>query len=317
MEQVENNPTHEAKLIEKVLMAGIKEQRRARRWSIFFKLIFLAFILYFVLSWYFDKPAVVHKEHIALIDVIGVIGDGQQVEADGIAVSLRRAFAEPKVKGVLMRINSPGGSPVQSAYIYDEMRRLRGLHPDKKIYAVCMDVCASGGYFIAAGADEIYANGSSIVGSIGVLLPGFGFEETIKKIGVTQRSLSAGKNKIFMDPFSPEVPAQIEHAKNMLGEVHQQFITAVKEGRGSRLKENDEIFSGLFWTGSTAMSLGLVDGLGSAGYVLREIFGTEEMIDYSPSNNVLERLVSKFGASIGQNFASELGINAQQTYQMQ
>lgn len=306
-----NHSPWERQVVEKVLMSTIKEQKRARRWSIFFKLVFLAFILMIVFSWYKDKPKVVQKEHVALIDVIGVIGEGQQVEADQVATSLRKAFDDPRAKGVMLRINSPGGSPVQSAYIYDEIRRLKGLNPDKKVVAVCMDVCASGGYYIAAGADEIYANASSIVGSIGVLLPGFGFVETMQKVGATQRSLASGDNKIFLDPFSPEKPTQIAHAQKMLNEVHQQFIDAVKAGRGDRLKPNDEMFSGLFWSGQTALSLGLIDGLGSAGFVAREVFGTEEIIDYTVSHNVLERLASKFGATMGQNIASELGVAAQ------
>lgn len=312
MDQTEQNPLWERKVVEKVLMSTIKEQRRSRRWGIFFKLVFLAFILFFVFSWYQGKPKAVHKEHVALIDLIGVIGEGQQIEADPVANSLRNAFEDPKSKGIILRINSPGGSPVQSAYIYDEIKRLRAMekYKDKKVYAVCMDMCASGGYYIASAADEIYANGATIVGSIGVLLPGFGFEDTIKKIGMTQRSLFAGKNKLFLDPFSPEVPSQVAHAKEMLDIVHQQFIKAVRDGRGSRLKENEDTFSGLFWTGERALELGLVDGLGSAGYVAREIFGTEEIIDYTASNNVLERLASKFGATMGQNIAHELGVDA-------
>lgn len=309
MEQVENNAPWERRTVEKVLMATVREQRRARRWNIFFKLVILAFILFFIASWYRDKPQVIHKEHVALIDMIGVIGEGQQIDADVVATSLRKAFEEPKAKGLLLRINSPGGSPVQSAYIYDEIRRLKGLHPDKKVYAVCMDSCASGGYYIATSADEIYANGSSLVGSIGVLLPGFGFEETMKKVGATQRSVTAGNNKLFLDPFSPVVPSQVEHAKSMLNAVHEQFINAVKEGRGTRLKENDEMFSGLVWTGSEALKLGLIDGLGSAGYVAREIFGTEEIVDYSATHNLLERLASRLGASMGQELSEGLGAS--------
>lgn len=315
MDQNENNGPWERKVIEDVLMATVKEQKRSRRWSIFFKLVFISIIVLVAMSWFQGKPKVIQKEHVALIDIFGVIGEGQQVEADQVATSLRKAFEEPRAKGIILRINSPGGSPVQSAYIFDEIRRLRTIYPNKKVIAVCADVCASGGYYIAAGADEIYANASSIVGSIGVVLPSFGFVETMKKVGATQRTITSGDNKAFLDPFSPEMPSQVAHAKAMLNEVHQQFINAVKTGRGDRLKPNEEIFSGLFWSGERALSLGLVDGLGSAGYVAREIFGTEDVIDYTSYSNVFERLVSRFGATMGQQFASEVGLNTQ--YKMQ
>jgi len=303
---------NEREILEKMLMATVIEQRRARRWGIFFKFIFFSFILLLALIYFQGKAKPVLKEHVALIDMKGTIGQGEEIEADNVATSLRRAFQEPKVKGIILRINSPGGTPVQSAYIYDEIKRLKKITPEKKVYAVAVDICASGAYFVAAAADEIYANPSSIVGSIGVILPGFGFVETIKKIGVEQRSIAAGKNKMFLDPFSEQNPEQIAFAKNLLDDVHGHFIKAVKEGRGSRLKgQEEEIFSGLFWTGDKALALGLVDGLGSSGFVAREVIGVDEVIDYTTTHNLFDRLATRFGASVSKQLVTELGMKPQ------
>lgn len=307
-EQVETPSRWEQKVLEKALLASVTEHRRSRRWGIFFKLLIVCYIAYVSFAWY-GKPKQTLKEHVALIDMIGTIGQGQEVEADHVASSLRQAFNESKVKGIILRINSPGGTPVQSAYIYDELKRLRKLHPQKKVYAVVVDMCASGAYFAAAGADQIYANASSIVGSIGVLMPNYGFVDVMKKVGVEQRSLHAGSNKMFLDPFSPTNPQQIDFAQKLLNDVHLQFINAVKEGRGNRLKVNDEIFTGLIWTGDQALKLGLIDGLGSAGFVAREIIGTDEIIDYTVSHSFLDKLASKVGASMTKQLSSELGLN--------
>jgi len=310
MDQPIEGPTKwEQKVLEKVLLASVNEQKRARRWGIFFKVLIIAYIFLMTFMWFQGKPNKPGlKEHVALVEIMGGIGQGMDVDADQVATSLRRAFEEPKAKAVLLRINSPGGTPVQSAYLYDELRRLRGLHPDKKVYAVAMDMCASGAYYVAAGADQIYANASSIIGSIGVVMPAFGFVDVIKKIGVEQRSLTAGKDKLFLDPFSPENPTQVDHARSMLSSIHDQFIKAVKEGRGDRLKEQEELFTGLFWTGEKALELGLVDGLGSAAFVAREVIGIEDIIDYTISNNLLDRLASRFGASMSKQISSELGL---------
>lgn len=310
-ETVDTSPRWEQRVLEKALLANVKEQKRARRWGIFFKLLILGYIFLMTLAWYQGKSKPNLKEHVALIDMIGTIGQGQGIEADSVVKSLRHAFEESRVKGIILRINSPGGTPVQSAYIYDELRRLRKLNPQKKVYAVVVDMCASGGYYAAVGADEIYANPSSIVGSIGVLMPNYGFVETMKKVGVEQRTLYAGKNKMFLDPFSPENPEQVTFAKGILDNIHQQFIQAVKEGRGSRLKANDEIFSGLFWTGDQALSLGLIDGMGSAGFVAREVIGVEDIIDYSQSSNLFDRLASRFGASFSKQLSTDLGLAPQ------
>ncbi len=308
-DQVEKSPRWEQEVLEKTLTANVIEHRRSRRWSIFFKLIILSYIIFLTLAWYQGKAKPVLKDHVALIDIIGTIGQGQEVDADQVATSLHRAFNEPKVKGIILRINSPGGTPVQSAYIYDELKRQRGLHPDKKVYAVAVDICASGAYYVAVGADQIYANKSSIVGSIGVLMPGFGFVEITKKIGVEPRSMAAGKNKLFMDPFTPLKPEQVQFTQALLDDVHSHFINAVKEGRGSRLKPNDDVFTGLFWTGDKALSMGLIDGIGSSGFVAREVIGVSEVIDYTTSHSLLDRLASRIGSSFGKQLSSELGIS--------
>lgn len=311
-EAVENSPKWEQKVLEKALLANVKEQRSARRWGIFFKLLILGYIILMTLAWFQNKSKPNLKEHVALIDMIGTIGQGQGIEADNVVKSLRQAFDESRVKAVILRINSPGGTPVQSAYIYDEIRRLRKLNPEKKVYAVVVDMCASGGYYAASAADEIYANASSIVGSIGVLMPNYGFVETMKKVGAEQRTLFAGKNKLFLDPFSPENPEQITFAKGILDNIHQQFIQAVKSGRGNRIKGNDEeIYSGLFWTGDQALKLGLIDGIGSAGFVAREVIGIDEVIDYTQSSNLFDRLASRFGSSFAKQLSTELGLTPQ------
>lgn len=310
-DQVETSPRWEREVVEKALLSTVQEHRRSRRWGIFFKLIILGYILFMTIYWFQGKPKQVLKEHVALIDLMGTIGQGQEVDADQVATSLRNAFKEEKVKAIILRINSPGGTPVQSAYIYDEVKRLRGLHPDKKVYAVVVDICASGAYYVAASADQIYANASSIVGSIGVLLPGFGFVDAIQKIGVEQRSMSAGKNKMFLDPFSPKNPEQVQFAQTLLDNVHQHFIQAVKDGRGDRLKATDETFSGLFWSGDQALKMGLIDGLGSSGFVAREVIGIEDIIDYTASHSLLDRLASRMGASMSKQLSSELGLNTQ------
>jgi len=308
--EVEKSSRWEQEVLEKTLMANVVEHRRSRRWSIFFKLIILGYVVFLTFAWVQGKSKPVLNEHVALIDIIGTIGQGQEVDADQVATSLHRAFNEPKAKAIILRINSPGGTPVQSAYIYDELKRQRALHPDKKVYAVAVDICASGAYYVAVGADQIYANKSSIIGSIGVLMPGFGFVETIKKIGVEQRSMSAGKNKLFMDPFSPLKPEQVQFTQALLDDVHSHFVNAVKEGRGERLKPNDEVFTGLFWTGDKALQMGLIDGIGSSGFVAREVIGPNkiEIVDYTTSHSLLDRLANRIGSSMGKQITSEMGL---------
>ena len=302
----------EMDMLQSLLLEQLKEQRRKRRWGIFFKVMYLGIIVLVLMSALLTKKHVKHnvsKPHAALVDIRGAIFDASEANADNIAKGLRRAFKDKNTKGVILRINSPGGSPVQSAYVYDEIKRLRGKYPDKKIYAVCTDLCASAAYYIAAASDEIYANKNSLVGSIGVLFNGFGAVDALKKIGVERRLYTAGKHKGFMDPFSPETEDDIQHTKQMLSQVHDVFTKSVKEGRGKRMQNNPEIFSGWIWTGVESKRLGLIDGFGSAGYVAREIIKTENVVDYTTKPNYIEQFAKRFGASMGRELRMMLGLS--------
>lgn len=306
----------EWKLIEKLLGQAQEEHRKSRRWGVFFKV--LTFVYLFVLLAVMlngrsgGSSLAVAEEHVAVVTVNGVIAPDQDASADLIVTGLTRAFEAENSKAVLLKINSPGGSPVQSNQVYNAIKRLRAEYPDKKVYAAITDVGASGAYYIASAADEIYADPASVVGSIGVIMAGFGLEEAAEKLGVERRVLTAGNNKAIMDPFSPVRPADRKHMKAMLNEIHQQFITAVRNGRGDRLKEaeNPEIFSGLFWTGERAETMGLVDGLKSPGDVARDVVGLEELVNYSASRSPMEEFLRKFGVSIGEGIASQLGVDA-------
>ena len=306
MSDLENSALRE------VLLESVKEQRRRRRWGIFFKLIWIALIIFGVYNIYFatDEGNKLSKlSHTALIDVNGPIMDGADADADRVVSSLRHAFEDKGTKGIIVRINSPGGSPVQSDYIYNEIKRLRGLHSSIKVYAVCVDICASGAYYIAAAADEIYADPSSLVGSIGVIMNGFGYVDTMKKLGVSRRLFTAGEHKGFLDPFSPLKPSEEADVKKLLGIIHQQFIASVKAGRGTRLKENPEIFSGMAWSGVQAKELGLVDAFGSAGFVAREVIKEDKIINYTLRPNYFERIASRIGASAGEQLSKDLGVS--------
>ncbi len=243
-------------------------------------LIYLFALLFVGMGW-FGKRDSLPGAHTALIDISGVISAGSQASADKIMSGLQAAFKDSGTKGVVIRINSPGGSPVQAGYIYDEIKRLRAKHPEIPLYAVVEDICASGGYYIAAAADQIYVDKASIIGSIGVLMDGFGFTGTMEKLGVERRLLAAGENKGFLDPFSPIQNNQKAHAETMLGDIHQQFITVVKQGRGKRLKETPDMFSGLLWVGQKSIDLGLADALGGLDYVAREVIKAEDIVDYT------------------------------------
>ena len=262
-------------LLEKTLLASVQEQRRSRRWGIFFKsLTFLYLIgaLFVLLPLSkLDGAATTGKPHTALIEVRGTIADRQEASADNLVTSLRRAFKDEQTRAVVLRINSPGGSPVQSGYVYDEIKRLRALHPDTPVYAVIADIGASGAYYIAAAADQIYADKASLVGSIGVTAAGFGFVETLDKLGIERRTYTAGEHKAFLDPFQPEREDEREFWQGVLHTTHQQFIDQVKKGRGDRLQEHPDLFSGLVWSGEQAVELGLVDGLSSASAVARDL----------------------------------------------
>ncbi|MBA4721316.1 MAG: signal peptide peptidase SppA [Alcanivorax sp.] len=302
----------EWKLIEKLLGQAQAEQRKSRRWGIFFKtLTFIyLFVVLFMLIPGRDGALAVSEPHVAVVDVDGVISADSEASADLISAGLREAFEADNAKAVLLRINSPGGSPVQSNQVYNEIRRLRETHPEKKVYAAITDTGASGAYYIASAADDIYADPASIVGSIGVIMAGFGLQEAAEKLGVERRVYTAGENKDLMDPFAPVNPAHRRHVQEMLDEIHQQFIAAVKQGRGDRLKVDGhpELFSGLFWTGERALDLGLIDGLKSPGQVARDVIGLDKLVNYTYSPSPVEQLLQRFGVSIGKGLGSSLGL---------
>jgi protease-4 len=287
--------------LEKLVFATIKEQRAARRWSIFWRLVFLALAVFVVWNYFNLGSSDVESlgRHTALIEIDGAIDTDGSGSADNVIPSLDKAFADAGSAAVVLRINSPGGSPVQAGIIVDEINRLKKGYPNKPLYVVVDEICASGGYYIAAAADKIYVNKASIVGSVGVLMDGFGFVGTMEKLGVERRLLTAGENKGFMDPFSPQSDKQKGHAQEMLNEIHQQFISVVRAGRGKRLKETPEIFSGLYWTGARAVDMGLADGFGTVDTVARDIVKAEEIIDYTAHEGLPERVLKKFGASVG------------------
>jgi protease-4 len=295
----EQQPNWERDVLEKLALSALQEQRRSRHWSILFKTLgFLyLFIVLFLAAGWFGSDGVSIKEHTALVDLQGVIAS-DQASADSIIGSLQGAFEDKKTKGVVLRINSPGGSPVQAGQIYDEIKRLRALHPKVPLYAVVDDICASGGYYVAAGADRIFVDKASIVGSIGVLMDGFGFTQTMQKLGVERRLLTAGENKGFLDPFSPVDPKQQIFAKQLLEEIHGQFIAVVREGRGKRLKETPETFSGLVWSGEKSIQLGLADALGTVESVAREVIKAEDIVDYTRQESLVERLAGRLGATM-------------------
>lgn len=288
-------------LLEKVLLASVEEQRRARRWGVFFRLLTFLYILWF--AWMIFGGGGVGKAaiagaHTAVVDINGEISDIAEANAEAIIEGLQAAFDSPGSKAIVLRINSPGGSPVQSAYVYDEIRRLRSQHKDKKLYAVITDMGASGAYYIAASADQIYVNPSSLVGSIGVIMQGFGVEGLMRKMGVENRTLTAGEHKAILSPFEPMTPEEQAHVQALLEGVHQQFISAVKQGRGQRLKDEPQLFSGLFWTGQQAVELGLADGFGSVGSVARNVVGAEEIVDYTRRPDPLSGLISQLGVQL-------------------
>lgn len=305
---MEDEQRHELKALERLLLAHLDEQRRARRWGIFFKMMGLLwlFLLIILIASRDAGDFVLTKPHTALIDIQGEIGGQDGIHADDIIAALNAAFANKQSQAVVLRINSPGGSPVQAGQVYDEIRRLRSKHKDKPLYVVVDDICASGGYYIAAAADKIFVDKASIVGSIGVLMDGFGFTEGMKKLGVERRLLTAGEHKGFLDPFSPLDQHDVAHAQALLNEIHQQFIQAVRQGRGDRLKEQPGLYSGLVWSGARSIELGLADGLGNLHYVAREVVKAEEIVDYTPRENLADRLVRRLGTAIGQALSPQM-----------
>jgi protease-4 len=294
---LENDPNWEKDTLKALAWEGVNEQRRARRWSIFFKLLtfaYLAFFLWMFVDWK-ATGEIINKPHTALVELKGLIAEGAGSDAEEINELLRSAFEDKNTKGVILEINSPGGTPVQAKEIYQEILHLREENPETKLYAVVTDLCASGGYYVAAAAEEIYANEASIVGSIGVRMDGFGFQEVMENLGIERRTLTAGKNKALLDPFAPQDPAQREHLQGMLSQVHQLFINDVKAGRGDRLKESEDMFSGLIWSGEESLKLGLIDGFGNMDYVAREKIGEENIVTFSAKKTLLEQLTEEVG----------------------
>jgi len=292
-----------------LLRESLEERRRARRWGIVFR-VFWVLIAAVAIGLVVSRGGASvgpSGPHTALVRIEGVIADDGEVSADSVAGALRDAFDNPQVKGIVLQIDSPGGSPVQSDLIHREIRRLRALHKETPVHAVVGDLCASGGYYIAAAADQIHVNPSSVVGSIGVIMNGFGFTGSMERLGVERRVLTAGENKAFLDPFSPIKPDEVAHARKLLDDIHAHFIEAVKTGRGDRLKDDGKLFGGLMWTGTQAIELGLADAVGSTASVARDVFKAEEVVDYTPQPDLAEKFAKRFGAAAGQAMAKALG----------
>lgn len=292
----------ERHVIERFAREAMAEWRRARRWGVFFKLVLLLCVTGSVAAagWFaWSQGPARASQHTALVEINGVLQAGGEISADNVLAALKEAFEDKRTAGVVLRVNSPGGSPVQAGIIYDEIRRQRERHPKIPLYAVIDDIGASGGYYVAAAADRIYVDKASIVGSIGVLMDGFGFVETLDKLGVERRLLTAGRNKGFLDPFSTLDDEQRRHAQGLLNEIHTQFIDAVRRGRGERLKPDADVFTGLVWSGAHAIELGLVDAFGNLDSVARDVIKAEEVVDFSRHEGLLDRLAKRMGVSIG------------------
>ncbi|HEV2039748.1 MAG TPA: S49 family peptidase [Casimicrobiaceae bacterium] len=299
----------ERRVLERLATDGLREQRRARRWGIFFKLLafgFLFFILFAALGVWTGSERLCLDKCTAMVEIQGEIEATGRASADNVIAGLQAAFKNKGTQGVVLKINSPGGSPVQAGEINDEIRRLRGKYPDTPIYAVVEEICASGAYYVAVAADKIYVDKASLVGSIGVIMDGFGFVGALEKLGIERRALTAGDNKAFLDPFSPLPPKQKEYAQQMLGDIHQQFIAVVKAGRGSRIKDSPELFTGLVWNGRRSIELGLTDALGSVRSVARDVVKAEDIVDFTVQENVAERVARKFGAAMGKSVAASI-----------
>ena len=306
----ENEPQWERQLLEKFALAMLQEQRVKRRWGIFFKLAGLSYlvaVLVLLVDWGDTETLTDGRRHTAVVNLSGTIASGGEASAESITEALRFAFGDKGTAGVVLRVNSPGGSPVQAGIVHDEIRRLRTKHPQISLYAVVEDLCASGGYYVAVAADHIFVDKASIVGSIGVLMDGFGFTGTMDKLGVERRLLTAGGNKGFLDPFSPQDAEQKRHAQVLLGEIHSQFIEVVRKGRGTRLKETPEMFTGLMWTGTQSVQLGLADGFGTVGSVARDVIKAERIVDFTIKENIAERFAKRLRADATLGVGSMLG----------
>jgi len=313
-----NTGRWDAETTKEIVLAHLNEQRRARRWKIFFRLLAAAYVAaagFMMMRGADNDEAKAAERHVAVVDVRGEIasGNSKTANADHIIKGLQAAFDAKTAVAVALRINSPGGSPVQSAQVYRAIKRLKAEHPDRPVYAFAEDIAASGAYYIAAAADKIYADPSSLVGSVGVIMGGFGFSGVMDKIGIERRVYTAGKHKAFMDPFSQENPDTIAHAQTLLADIHKDFISAVRQGRGDRVKGSDaEVFNGLIWTGNQALEIGLIDGLGSVGEIAKEEFGVEKQVNYSHSPSAFERLADRVAAS----FAAEVNESLLGSWQL-
>jgi protease-4 len=299
----------ERRVLERLATDGLREQRRARRWGIFFKLLafgLLFFVLFAALGAWTGSERLCLDKCTAMVEIQGEIDATGRASADNVIAGLQAAFKNKGTQGVVLKINSPGGSPVQAGEINDEIRRLRGKYPDTPIYAVVEEICASGAYYVAVAADKIYVDKASLVGSIGVIMDGFGFVGTLDKLGIERRALTAGDNKAFLDPFLPLSAKQKEYAQQMLGDIHQQFVAVVRAGRGSRIKDSPELFSGLVWNGRRSIELGLTDALGSVRSVARDVVKAEDIVDFTVQENVAERVARKFGAAMGSSVAASI-----------
>ncbi len=307
------NENWERDLLNRLSFAALAEQRRSRRWGIFFKLLISAYVLIILIAAMQgpsdDGAAGRFVDHTAMVEVNGVISDATKANADTIIKGIRNAFANSHTKGIVLRINSPGGSPVQSDYIYREIVRLRQEHPEIPVHAVIVDIGASGAYYIASAADNIYVNPSSIVGSIGVLMNGFGFVDAMKKVGVERRLLTAGEHKGMLDPFQPLKKGDVKHIQTVLDDIHREFIAAVKAGRGERIGDDPQLYSGMFWSGAKSIELGLADEIGDIDYVAREVIKADEIVDYTPQPDVFKRFADRLGASMANVLVEKMGFN--------
>ena len=305
-----NAPAWERNVLEKLAFDALAEQRTSRRWRTALGvawLLLLFLVLFAALGWVGGKrEGSSLDKHTALVELKGVISSESKASADKVISALQHAFKDKNTQGVVLRINSPGGSPVQAGYINDEIKRLRVKHKDIPLYVVVQDICASGGYYVAAAADKIFVDKASIVGSIGVLMDGFGFTGTMEKLGVERRLITAGENKGFLDPFSPVNPEQQKYARQMVEEIHQQFIKVVKDGRGARLKESSEMFTGLVWSGEKSVANGLADGLGGLDYVARDVIKAEQIVDFTSEDSFSETLARRLGTTAADSFWNKI-----------
>lgn len=306
----EINSDHDL-LLRQLTIEFLKEKRRSRFWKNIWRIVLILFFIWLIYAWYDAKREESNshtKDHIGLIDIKGDIFANENADAENFSKAINKAYKNSGLKALIFRIDSPGGSPVQADYMFNTIRYYQTKYPKVKTYAVCVDTCASAAYYVASAAHEIYANPSSIVGSIGVLYNGFGFVDTMQKLGVTRRLQTAGKNKGFLDQFSPVQPGQEQILQTMLDLIHQEFIKKVKLGRGKRLKVDDNTFSGLFWTGTQAKAMGLIDGFASSGQLAREIIKIDEVIDYSYKENVFEKVAKHMGAAFAHELPLAMGL---------